>query len=140
MSHKSHCELVEGPSISGINYSKEYGINHNSVLNTLSYFHVCNGGLVPDIMHDLLEGALQYEVKLMLRKFILDDGYFTLEHLNDKIENMELGYMESKDRPSSIADITLKSQDSRLTQAGKEHNVRSLNFTYHIAGNFCKDF
>lgn len=47
-------------------------------------------------MHDLLEGALQYEVNLMLRKFILDDGYFTLEHLNGKLENMELGYMESK--------------------------------------------
>lgn len=70
-------------------------------------------------MRDLLEEALQYEVKkLMLRKFILDDGYFTLEHLNDKLENMELGYMESKDRPSSIADTTLKLQDNRLTQAG----------------------
>jgi len=69
---------------SGINY-KEYGINHYSVLNTLSYFHVCNGGLVPDIMHDLLEGALQYEVKLMLRKFILNDSYFAFEHLNDKL-------------------------------------------------------
>ena len=77
-------------------------------------------------MHDLLEGALQYEVKLMVRKFILDDGYFTLEHLNGKLENMELGYMESKDRPSSIADTTLKSQDNRLTQASEEHDVQSL--------------
>ena len=90
------------------------------MLNSLSYFHVCDGGLVPDVMHDLLEGALQYEVKLMLKEFILCDHYFTLEHLNSKLDNMELGYMESKDRPSPIADVTLKSQDNRLTQAGKE--------------------
>ena len=36
----------------------------------MEYFHVCNGSLIPDIMHDVLEGALQYEVKLMLQ-FIL---------------------------------------------------------------------
>ena len=43
-----------------------------------SYFHVCGGGLLPDIMHDLLEGALQYEVKIMLKNMITIDQYFTL--------------------------------------------------------------
>ena len=27
------------------------------------YFHVCEGGLIPDVMHDVLEGALVYEAK-----------------------------------------------------------------------------
>ena len=29
-------------------------------------------------MHDILEGALQYEVKLMLRRMVEIDKYFTL--------------------------------------------------------------
>ena len=36
--------------------STEYGINHRSILNDLSYFDVCAGGLVQDVMHDVLEG------------------------------------------------------------------------------------
>lgn len=42
------------------------------------YFHVCDGSLIPDIMHDILEGALQYEVKVMLQAMISEDRYFTL--------------------------------------------------------------
>ena len=44
-----------------------YGINWQSALNSLRYFHVCDGSLIPDIMHDILKGELQYEVKLMLQ-------------------------------------------------------------------------
>ena len=40
------------------------------------YFHVCGGGLLPDIMHD--EGVLQYEVKLMMKSMIEEDHYFSL--------------------------------------------------------------
>lgn len=36
--------------------SKEHGINHRSILNELQYFDVCSGALVPDVMHDVLEG------------------------------------------------------------------------------------
>ena len=42
-----------------------------------SYFHVCDGGLLPDIMQDLLEGVLQYEVKVMLKEMITTDKYFS---------------------------------------------------------------
>ena len=70
--------------------SKKFGINHNSILNELTYFHVCDG-LLPDIMHDILEGTLQYEVKLMLQIMIHTDKYFMLDQLNSWIENLELG-------------------------------------------------
>jgi len=40
---------------------------------------VCNGGLLPVIMHDVLEGALQYEVKLMLQWMIESACYFTFD-------------------------------------------------------------
>ena len=65
-SHTEHLALLEGESAS--DRSIEYGINRDSVLNELAYFHVCSGGLLPDIIHDILEGVLQYEMKLMLQE------------------------------------------------------------------------
>lgn len=87
------------------------------LLNYLRYFHVCDG-LVPDVMHDLLEGALQYGVKLMLRIFIRTERYFTLEVFNSRLTNLELGYMEKKDRPTPISDTTLTNSGHSLKQAG----------------------
>ena len=48
------------------------------LLLTSRYFHVCDGGLVPDVMHDILEGALQYEVKLLLKRMVETNKYFSL--------------------------------------------------------------
>lgn len=76
---------------SGVESSQRYGIYRNSILNELSYFHVCSGTLLPDVMHDILEGALQCEVKLMLRVMVYEEGYFTLDNLNTRLENIELG-------------------------------------------------
>lgn len=95
--HTQHLALLEGESAN--EDSVEYGINCDSVLNELTYFHVCSGGLLPDIMHDL-EGGLQYEMKLMLQEFILREKYITLDEFNARIECFDLGYMEEKDRPS----------------------------------------
>ena len=65
--------------------SKQYGINRSSVLDELQYFKVASGALVSDILHDILEGAVQYEVKLMLRKFIQEDRYFTIHQVDKNI-------------------------------------------------------
>ena len=48
-------------------YSVLYGINRRSILDSLTYFKVATGALIPDIMHDLLEGVLVLETKLMLK-------------------------------------------------------------------------
>ena len=90
VSHRQQCLLLS------TDLSASVSINRNSILNELryqhilsmficeysgyccSYFHVCGGGLLPDIMHDVLEGALQYEVKLMLREMIKEDKIFSL--------------------------------------------------------------
>ena len=82
-------------------YSKEYGINCRSAFLDLDYFDLCSGALVPDVMHDLLEGALQHVLKLLLHYCIEEKRYFTLTKLNRKISGIELGYMEDN-RPSLI--------------------------------------
>lgn len=89
---------------------------------------MCGGGLVPDVMHDILEGALQYEVKLMLRSFVQMECYFTLETINLRLVSFELGYMESRDRPTPISDNTISSTGHSLKQNGM-----CLDICLHIA-------
>jgi len=98
--------------------SKEYGINCRSALNDLKYFHVCNGSLIPDIMHDVLEGVLQYEVKLMLQHMINVENYFSLDVFNSKLQNLELSSAESKNKPTSISPKTISSEGNSLRQNG----------------------
>lgn len=43
----------------------------------LEHFDVCKC-LIPDVMHDILEGALQYETKLCLQYLIEKAKYFTV--------------------------------------------------------------
>ena len=54
----------------------------------------------------------------MLRVMITEERYFTLDTLNTRMENLELGYMESKDCPTPISDTTLFSSGVSLKQAG----------------------
>ena len=68
------------------------------------------------LFHDILEGSLQYEVKLML---ITTENYFTLSQFNSRLENLDYGYMEIKDKPTVISLQTLNSQGNSLRQNGK---------------------
>lgn len=68
--HSQHCEILEIPELTASernHFSLTYGVNRHALLDSLQYFSVASGALVPDIMHDVLEGALPYEVKLMLK-------------------------------------------------------------------------
>ena len=67
-------------------------------------------------MHDILEGVLQYETKLVLIHIIQDCHYLTLKHLNHLIAYDNLGCMEVSSRPSEIS-----LSDDKLKQNGKFH-------------------
>lgn len=107
MRHCSELETDEEASV-------EYGVNRKSILTKLKYLDICNGALIPDVMHDVLEGVLQYEAKLVL-KHIHDRRYMRLSHLNHLLEVIELGYMETSSRPSPIV---LNMEDRSLRQNG----------------------
>ena len=51
--HDEECEEAEEDA----NKSVEYGINSKCIFNDLDYFHTSTGVLLPDIMHDVLEGG-----------------------------------------------------------------------------------
>ena len=84
----------------------------------LKYFNLCSGALVPDVMHDVLEGALQREIKLVLQYCIVSKKYFRLSYLTQLMESFEFGYMEVQNRPTPIQRKTLSSKDYSLQQNG----------------------
>ena len=66
-------------------------------------------------MHNILEGALQYEMREMLLVFTHEKGYYTLNTLNQRIKKISYFYADMKDKPS---EITLHSTDNGLNQEG----------------------
>ena len=78
-------------------YHEMYGVNERSaLLNTL------NWGLPHDIMHDYLEGIVQYDIKLLLLHCMTNE-YFTLTDFNCRLLSFEYGYAEVADKPTAIA-------------------------------------
>ena len=92
-------------------------MNYRSKLLELEYFNACSGGLVADVMHDLLEGTLQYEAKLVL-KHVIGQRYIAYKNFADLLEGLELGYMETDDRPTTIPSRVNNSDDKHLGQKG----------------------
>lgn len=69
MRHSYHCAVLERNDLLPADkhhFSLIYGVNRCAFLNTLEFLSVTSGALIPDIMHDVLEGILPLEVKLML--------------------------------------------------------------------------
>ena len=92
-----------------------YGINMDSILNSSMYFHVADG-LPPDIMHDVLEGALSYEIKLMISHF-LQLHYFSLKEINRRIVTFKYG-SDARDKPSIFSAASLCSVGTHIKQSG----------------------
>lgn len=87
-------------------------------MSDITYFDICSGALICDIMHDLLEGVIQYETKLLLIRLI-EKRYFKLKNLNSCIESLELPYGTESSKPATIQHKVLYSQNNRLNQKGK---------------------
>ena len=75
----------------------------DSILNTSRYFHVTEG-LVPDIMHDVLEGCLPYEAKQLIR-YLTASNIISLEDLNHIIETLPRRINPLPGKPSFLMTI-----------------------------------
>ena len=65
-----HCDLIASDVSLASHYSTTFGINTKSQLESLQYFTVAEGAMIPDIMHDILEGVLPLELKLILKVYV----------------------------------------------------------------------
>ena len=104
--HATHCADLDGPLHD--HAATTYGVSCDSILNTSAYFHVVDG-MVPDIMHDILEGSLQLHLKCLLKYCILQMKYFSLETVNTRIHSFYFGTADATNRPSDIPTDVLTS-------------------------------
>ena len=94
-----------------------YRVKSRSVLNQSAFFHVTKG-LGPDIMHDVLEGVMQYEMKLLIQKSV-QMKTFTADTLNSRIKTFNYRCNEVRNKPSPILKAKIMSNDNSLTQSGR---------------------
>jgi hypothetical protein len=72
-------------------------------------------------MHDLLEGVVPYELKLMLASFIFDKRYFTLAVLNARLASFDYGYSDRKNKPTALNEAELRDpQKTSLNQKASQ--------------------
>lgn len=57
--------------------------------------------LPPDAMHDLLEGIVPMELKLII-KGLISNGYFNLQQLNSKIVSFKFGRNDIENKPQAL--------------------------------------
>ncbi|XP_031359139.1 uncharacterized protein LOC116182736 [Photinus pyralis] len=81
--------LIRNP----INYEEDasslsFGIKEPCIWNELCCFHV-TVQISCDVMHDLLEGTLRYEMAYIINKLI-NRKYITLPHLNERIKYFKI--------------------------------------------------
>ena len=84
--HFEQCQLLVGP-LAG-HYSTNFGINQCSILEDVPGFSVVSC-MPHDIMHDLFEGVVQYEMKLLIIH-CLDEKFFSIDILNDRLSRFDL--------------------------------------------------
>lgn len=94
--HVQHCKDVEeDPSL-----SSSFGVKHTCLLDDLKYFSVSDNFAV-DIMHDVLEGVAQLEIKLLLGYF-LENNILSQQDISNRIYSYNVGYLDRKNRPTRI--------------------------------------
>lgn len=109
--HADQCSQLNGANSMAM--STEYGINRQSLLDDLPYFSVVNN-MPHDVMHDMLEGVIPYELKLVIQNFI-SKSYFSLETLNHRLKAFDFGYSEIGDKPAPIdAESKLRQSASQM--------------------------
>ena len=74
-----------------------YGVVRDPILNTLQYFHTTEG-LLPDIMHDVLEEVLPMCTKHLL-SHLIEESLINVSELNRRIESYQFGPIEGSNRP-----------------------------------------
>lgn len=91
------------------------GVNEYSHFNRIPFFHVTESSGV-DLAHDITEGILHPCLVLPILHFI-DNKYFTLEYLNDRMREMDYGEAEKGNLPVRIEKENLKNSKLKMTSS-----------------------
>ena len=67
-------------------------------------------------MHIMLEGTVPMETKLLLKQCIVDNDYFSLQFLNERLRCFPFSQEEIRDKPTPISPKAL--EGGSLQQSG----------------------
>lgn len=104
----------------------KFGIKERCIFNDLEYYHIYENQCV-DVMHDLYEGVLRYDMANVMSKLIYLN-YFTLESLNFKIK-YNLYNPHEKNIPPVIKESHLK---NGIIRSAAEMNALVNNFRFIV--------
>ncbi|KAJ8667819.1 hypothetical protein QAD02_009482 [Eretmocerus hayati] len=79
------------------------GLKFDSVFNKLKYFHVCAPGLPPCIGHDLFEGIVAYDLKMIIDYFV-ELEWFSIDELNQWIKDFPYSTEDVQDKPCPVSE------------------------------------
>ena len=97
-SHAMYCHQIESGGPLKDHFSICYGINRLSELERINDYSVTYG-MPHDLMHDLFEGIVPYEMQCFL-KYGVSQSFFTIAQLNKLLSSFHFGYSEISDKPT----------------------------------------
>lgn len=59
-----------------------------------------------DFMHDVSEGVARYDMALIIN-YLINNKYFSIENLNNRLISFEYGVTECKNKPPTISKTNL---------------------------------
>ena len=103
-------------------------------MNGSAYFHVTEG-LVPDIMHDVIEGSLAFETKELL-KHLIAEHVINIDALNEAIRLFPYSGSDAVNKPSpNMSTKSLSSADHSLRLNGIYIHILNLYTIYSYDNN-----
>lgn len=112
-SHEKQCQSLIGRNRHA--NSVKYGINRTSILEEVPGFSVVTG-LPHDIMHDLFEGVVHYELKLFLH-YCVSKRVFTIETLNNRVRGFDFA---NEDKPSLFDPSSIEHLNNKFSQSAAQ--------------------
>lgn len=99
------------------------GLNENSIWNVIPYFHVVFN-FVADVMHDLLEGVLKYDMAHILHHYIIETKTLSLDILNDRLRTFDYQLNNISNKPPLISKKEIEKKCLKMSAS------EMYNFTF----------
>ena len=129
--HFEQCSLLCGSLYD--HHSTNFGINRLSKPEEIPGFSVING-LPHDIMHDLFEGVIPLELKLLICHCV-QNKYFTIDFLNERIKTYDFG----NNKPIPIDVRITKVPSVKIRQSVSQMMALTREFTLLIGDKVPED-
>ena len=110
-------QLKQKPKSNPKNIKHVLGVKRKSALMDLGSYSMTES-LTVDPMHDIFEGVVPYDVKLILHYIIYVLKLITLADLNDRIKNFNYGFYDKKNKPCPVS---LDKCNTSLGQQASQH-------------------